>query len=86
MRPLAGNRRTELRNSGFETVGVVVRPPSPSDFDAVRKGLAVAVVARVRCGECDGEWDDTFAPTGRKESVCPHCGALNRMSRGWTIV
>ena len=78
--------RGPLRNAGLETVGIVVRPPSRSAFDAVREGVAVTVVATVRCGECDGEWEDAFPPVGKKQSVCPHCGALNRMFSGWAAV
>jgi hypothetical protein len=86
MGPLAGNKRETRRNSGLETVGIVIRPPSAYDFDAVRTGFATTVVAGIRCGECDGEWDDAFPPVGKKESVCPRCGALNRMFSEWMIV
>ena len=43
------------------------------------------MVAGIRCGECDGDWDDVFPPRGKKEAVCPHCGALNRIYSEWMI-
>jgi hypothetical protein len=86
MTPFSGGRREGLRNAGLETVGIVVRVPLAHEFDEVRAGRAATVVARVRCGECDGEWDAAFPPAGKKTSVCPHCGALNRMFSGWTVV
>ena len=82
---LFAKKRDAHRNSGLEAVGIITRLPSSLDFDAVRNGFATTVVAGIRCGECDGEWDDAFPPMGKKESVCPHCGALNRIYSEWTI-
>ena len=83
---LFAKKHDPRRNSGLETVGTIARLPGTFDFDAVRKGSATTVVAGIRCGECDGEWDDAFPPSGKKESVCPHCGALNRVYSEWMIV
>jgi hypothetical protein len=74
-----------LRNAGRATVGIVARRPSDRDLDAARRGPATVVTVGLRCGECDGEWDDELAPEGHRESVCPHCGATNRIMSRWTV-
>jgi hypothetical protein len=71
------------RNAALEAVGIITRPPSEFDLDSARRGGAATVVAGIRCGECDGEWDYPFAPIGKKQAVCPHCGATNRVYREW---
>ena len=78
-------KRATRRNSGLETVGIITRLPGSLDFEAVRNRSATTVVADIRCGECDGDWDDVFPPKGKKEAVCPHCGALNRIYSEWMI-
>jgi hypothetical protein len=74
------------RNAGLETVGIITRLPNAFDLGAVRNGFAITVVAGIRCGECDGECDDAFAPSGHKEAICPHCGARNVIFSEWMVL
>jgi hypothetical protein len=75
---------SERRNAGLETVGIVIRRPSDAELDAALRGMLATVVVGLRCGECDGEWDDALAAVGHRTSICPHCGATNRVFSKWT--
>jgi hypothetical protein len=83
---LFSKRPVSQRNVGLETVGIITRSPSSFDFEAVRNGFATTVVAGIRCGECDGEWDDAFRPAGHKDAMCPHCGARNVVYSEWIVL
>ena len=82
MVPFKGST-SSWRNAGLDAMGIVAQPPSEADLDAVRRGARATVIAGIRCGECDAEWSDVFKPTGHKASVCPGCGATNRIFRDW---
>ena len=67
-------KRATRRNSGLETVGIITRLPGSLDFEAVRNGSATTVVAGIRCGECDGDWDDVFPRRARRKRSAPTAG------------
>jgi len=84
---LVRKQQSQKINTGkiFEEVKVVGMP-SPTDLQALKRGIQSTVTFELKCSGCEEKWHDALVPNEVVQVICPYCGGANRVRLDWSQV